>query len=85
MRSLHVGFVGSIPGGKLGIFLFATASRPALVTTQSPIQWIRGALIPGLKRPEFEADHSTPSSAEIKNVWSYTSTPPIRLHGVVLS
>jgi len=22
-----------------------------------------------------EADHSTPSSAEIKNAWSYTSTP----------
>jgi hypothetical protein len=24
-------------------------------------------------------------SAEVKNAWSYTSTPPIRLHGVVLS
>jgi len=23
--------------------------------------------------------------AEFKNAWSYTSTPPIRLHGVVLS
>jgi len=26
-----------------------------------------------------------PSSAEAKNAWSYTSTPTIRLHGVVLS
>jgi hypothetical protein len=29
--------------------------------------------------------HSPPSSANVKNAWSYTSTPPIRLHGVVLS
>jgi len=35
--------------------------------------------------PEGEADHSFPSSAEVKNAWSYTYTPPIRLHGVVLS
>jgi len=31
-------------------------------------------------RPWREADHSPPSSAEIKNVWSYTFTPPVRLH-----
>jgi hypothetical protein len=31
-----------------------------------------------------EADHSPPSSVEFKNAWSYTSTPPIRLHAVVL-
>jgi hypothetical protein len=43
----------------------------------------RGSL-PGEKRPEREADHSPPSSAEVKNAWSYTSTPPIHLHGVVL-
>jgi len=28
-----------------------------------------------LKRPRIEADHSPPSSVEVKNVWSYTSTP----------
>jgi hypothetical protein len=32
-----------------------------------------------------KADHSLPSSVEVKNAWSYTSTPPIRLHGAVLS
>jgi hypothetical protein len=26
-----------------------------------------------------------PSSVMVKNEWSYTSTPPIRLHGMVLS
>jgi len=43
-----------------------------------------GGVPPGVKRPGREDDHSPPSSAEV-NAWSYTSTPPIRLHGVVLS
>jgi hypothetical protein len=51
----------------------------------TPNQWVPGALSLGIKRPGREADHSPPSSSEVKNVWSYTSTPPIRLHGVVLS
>jgi len=34
-----------------------------------------GALTPGLKRPGREANHSPPSNAEVKNKWSYTSTP----------
>jgi hypothetical protein len=28
--------------------------------------------IPGVKRPVSEADHSPPSSVEVKNEWSYT-------------
>jgi len=32
-----------------------------------------------------EADHSPPSTAEVKNAWSYISAPPIHLYGVVLS
>jgi hypothetical protein len=39
----------------------------------------------GVKWPGREADHSPPSSAEVKNEWSYTSTPAIRLHGLVPS
>jgi hypothetical protein len=72
------------PGGGTGIFLFTTAPRTALVPTQPPIQWVPGALSLGVKRPRREADHSPPR-AEIKNACSYTATPPIRLHGVVLS
>jgi len=34
-----------------------------------------------LHLPGREADHSPPSSAEVKNERSYTSTVPIRLHG----
>jgi hypothetical protein len=58
----------------LGIFLF-TASRMALGPTQPPIQWVPGALSLGVKWLGCEADHSPPSSTEVKNVWSYTSTP----------
>jgi hypothetical protein len=51
----------------LGIFLFTTASRTALGPTQPPIQWVRGALSLGIKRPGRKANHSPPSSAEVKN------------------
>jgi hypothetical protein len=37
----------------------------------------------GVKRPGLEADHSTASNAEVKNVWAYTLNNTIRLHGVV--
>jgi hypothetical protein len=70
---------------RLGIFLFTTASRTALGPTQPPLHWVLGALSLGIKGPGREADHSSPSSAEVNNAWSYTSTPPLRLHGVVLS
>jgi hypothetical protein len=35
--------------------------------TQPPIQWVPGALSPGVKRQGSVADHSPPSSAEVKN------------------
>jgi len=34
----------------------------------------------GVKRPGH-VDHSTAPSADVKNKWSYTSTPLICLHG----
>jgi hypothetical protein len=45
-------------------------------STQPPIQWVPGALSPGVKRPGRGADHSPPASAEVKKMWIYTSTPP---------
>jgi hypothetical protein len=50
------------------------ASRPILGPTQSPIQWVPGALSPGVKLPERKADHPPPTSAEVKKMWIYTST-----------
>jgi hypothetical protein len=49
-----------------GNFLFTTASRTALGPTQPPIHWVPGALSLGVKRPGRGADHSPPSSAEVK-------------------
>jgi hypothetical protein len=56
-----------------GIFLFATAYRPSLGSTQPSIQWVLGSLSAGVKRPAREADRSPTSSAGVKNVWSYAS------------
>jgi hypothetical protein len=50
----------------LGIFVFTTGSRTALGPTQSPIQWVPGALSLRVKWPGREADHLPPSSAEFK-------------------
>ena len=36
----------------------------------------------GVKRPGREADHSPPSSAEVKNEWSYASILPVCLRGL---
>jgi hypothetical protein len=68
------------PAG-LGIFLFTTASRP----TQPPIQWVPGPLSLGLSGRCVKLTthiHLLPRS---KNEWRYSSNPPKRLHGVVLS
>jgi len=37
---------------------------------------------PGVKRPGRKVDYLPPPSVEMKNEWSYTSTPPICLCGV---
>jgi len=50
----------------LGIFFFTTVLRMALRSTQPPIQWIAVALYLGVKWPEHEANHSSPSSAKAK-------------------
>ena len=35
-----------------------------------------------VKLPVVEAGHSPPPSAEVKNEWSFDTTPPVCLHGV---
>jgi len=44
-----------------------------------------GGILPGGKRQGRETDQSPQYTAEVKNAWSYTSTPPTSLHVVVLS
>jgi hypothetical protein len=57
-------------------FVFSTV-RQALGPAQHHIQWI-----PRVKRHGREADHSAPSSAEVKKGGSNLHSP-IRLHGIV--
>jgi hypothetical protein len=64
---------GSIPGGGKS-FLFSAASSLALGSTLHLIQWVPGAISPGLKRPGCEADHSPPSSA-VRNGGAITPLP----------
>jgi hypothetical protein len=66
---------GSSPG-RIKNFHFSMSSRLTVGSTQSPIQWVPGALSPEVKRSGHEADHSPSVSIEVKKMWIYTSTPP---------
>jgi hypothetical protein len=75
--------------GWLGVRVPARAGNSflqqrVLGPTQHTIQWVPGALSVGVRRSGRKTDDSLLSSAEVKNTWSYTSTPSIHLHGVVL-
>jgi hypothetical protein len=73
-----------IPGMGTNFFLFTITFRPTLAATQFVFSNYR-CPFPGGKRPGREADLSSPSSSEVKNLWICTSKLPIRLHGVGLS
>jgi hypothetical protein len=57
------------------IYLFTKIPRPALRPTQPLIQCAAGFFLEG-KTVGHDADHSPPSSDEVKNEWSYTSIQP---------
>jgi hypothetical protein len=59
-----------------GFSVFITASRPSLGPTQPPIQWVEGDHSLVVNWPGHGAEHSLPSSAEVKNKSSYTFTSP---------
>jgi hypothetical protein len=60
---------GSIPGrGKRFVSSAEHPYRLWDLPSQPSIQWVPGALSPGVKWPGHEANHSPPSSAEVKNV-----------------
>jgi hypothetical protein len=47
-------------------FSFLHVVQTGSEATQPPIQWVYGALLPGINRLGREADHSTPTSAKLK-------------------
>jgi hypothetical protein len=81
-----IGVLGFDSRRGLGILLFTSLSRTALEPIQPPIQWIQWALSLGVKWPGCEADHSPPSTAEVKEcVELYLHSPNTPLwHGAQL-
>jgi hypothetical protein len=83
MTTLRAVRPGSITGrGGEGISFFATASTPALRSTQPPTKWVLGrvGLCPRVKRPERGAGH-LPLVPSLK----YTSIPPYVFMALCLS
>jgi hypothetical protein len=70
--------LGSIPGSnrRFSLRYFVQTG------TSSPTEW---ASREGRKAASASIWPLTSPGAEVTNVWSYTSTPPVSLHGVVLS
>jgi hypothetical protein len=70
----------------VGLRIFSTSSRPALRSTQPPVQWVLRTLSSRVKRLGREADHSPPTSAGVKkkNMDLYIHSP-MCLHGIVLN
>jgi hypothetical protein len=56
------------------IFRFSKISKTALLFKGYRCSFL------GVKRHRHDVDNSSPPSADVKNEWSYTSTPPICVH-----
>jgi len=69
---LHAGLSSLVRFAQFSLLWFDTENMLAHPAS-CPVD-AQGALTPG-----NEADHSPPSSGGVKNVWSYTSAPPIRV------
>jgi hypothetical protein len=61
--------------GKL-MSLKARTQEPGYRSRYSDWLWVPGLFPRGVKRPGREVDYSPPTSAEVKKMWIYTSTPP---------
>jgi cytochrome bd-type quinol oxidase subunit 2 len=63
-------------------FLFSKMSRLSVWPRNPPIKWMLTLLSLAVKWPGCEADHSSPSGAEVKNGWTYTSSSLICFHSL---
>jgi hypothetical protein len=64
------------------VFLYSTASRPSLRSTQHPTQLVLRVLSACIKWPGREGDHSPPSSAEVS---TGGAIPPPPIHFYVIN
>jgi len=79
---IEVRFTTGVGNISLRLLVQAGSGPPSHLSNGFPGE---GVISPEVKRPGREADHSPPSSAEVRNAWTYTSTALICVHGVVLS
>jgi hypothetical protein len=60
----------------VGSRVFSSPRRPDRLWAHPASYPMRtGSSSPGVKRPRREADHSPPTSVEVKKMWIYTFTP----------
>jgi hypothetical protein len=63
------------------ISLYFIESKPSLGFTQPPIQWFRGAIVPGVKRQGRCVDLSLPATAEAKSGGAIPQVPHLSSWG----
>jgi hypothetical protein len=88
-RRIVVGIATDLLAGRSGVRIPA---GQGIFSSRKPLTGSRshtfsysigvGGSFPEVKRPGSEVDCSPPSSNEVKNEWSYTSTAPICVHGM---
>jgi hypothetical protein len=77
---------GSIPGRGERIFPLTSVSRPSLLSTQPPVQWILRVLSQGLKPGRGVRLTTHPHLVPMSRMSAtYISSPPKQLHGVSLN
>lgn len=64
---------------RAGDFLISKTVQTASIAHPSFCSMVS---LPGVKQLRPAVYHSLPSTADFKNVWSYTSAPPICPHGL---
>lgn len=66
--------------GKSGVGIPTEAEDFPLLQNVEIDSWTHpaGASSPNVKRPDLQADHSPPSSTELKNYWSFDSPLCVR-------
>jgi hypothetical protein len=63
-------------GGRFRKQFFLSPLSRVFVMALEPTQWVPDTLSSGVKRPESYGNHLPPSSNEVSNAWTFTSTPP---------
>ena len=82
IRVIVIRLWASVPDRDKGVFVFSRTPKLVLEPTQPPLQWVPEILSLGLIHWAMMLANHFPSSAKVKNEWSYTSTLPVFLHCV---